>query len=376
MSKLDLNRILVVDDSKFMRAFITIQLEAEGYVTTSVEDGRKALELAAAQNFDLVLLDLMMPGLSGIETLSILRQHYSEAELPVIMVTSSDDSQHIVEALSTGANDYIVKPIEDFSVVLARIHTQLSRKKAETALREALIKEQATNEMRARFISVVSHEFRTPLASIMVMSNILTQYHNKMTDSQRMQRLLKIQDVVRHITTLLDEFLLVGKGEMHKLDFKPEPTDLKVYTQEFIDELQKTLPSHTIQWQAKEPLQKANVDQKLLRQILTNLISNAAKYSTTEKPVVCLLHQDQEHSVFRIQDQGIGIPESDLPHLFEPFHRGKNVGTLPGTGLGLAIVKKAVEFHSGTLSVESTENEGTTVTVKLPIQLHPTTDAT
>jgi signal transduction histidine kinase len=249
---------------------------------------------------------------------------------------------------------------------LVTAHAELQ--KSQTQLQQALAKEKELNELKSRFVSMASHEFRTPLATILLLTETLSAYRHKLTDEQIRQRLGKIQEQVGHLKEIMDDVLELARMQARRTEFKPDWLDLDAFCRLIIEEFQSG-PSltHPLLYTGAETLPPVSVDKRLLRQILSNLISNAMKYSPAEKAVTVSLTQFGETLRVQVRDEGIGIPEADLKHLFQPFHRAANVGTIAGTGLGLVITKEAVELHKGAITVESQIGVGTTFTVSLPI---------
>ena len=171
------------------------------------------------------------------------------------------------------------------------------------------------------------------------------------------------------MTNLLDDVLLIGKAEAGKLEFQPKLLDISQFCRDLVEEVQVTTQSHTINFGTQDELNNFDglVDEKLLRHIITNLLTNAVKYSPQGKEVNFNLKCDRNQATFSIQDRGIGVSIEDQQQLFESFYRGKNVSNIPGTGLGLAIVKKSVDLHRGTITVKSQLEVGTTFIVTLPL---------
>jgi len=245
------------------------------------------------------------------------------------------------------------------------------RRRGEEALRKALAREIELGELRSRFVSMVSHEFRTPLAVILMNADMLRRYGERLSETQKEQYLDGIHTSVKHMADLLDDVLVISRTEAGRMEFSPECVDLETFSQEIINEIKTTTgPSLVFMFSATGLCTEAVVDKKLWQLIVSNLVSNAAKYSLPGGTIRITLNCDANQIVFRIQDEGIGIPEKDQRHLFETFHRAENVGKIPGTGLGLAIVKQCVEWHDGTITFESAENVGTTFTVTIP-QVRP-----
>ena len=253
--------------------------------------------------------------------------------------------------------------------VMAIIRDITERKRVETDIRNALEKEKELGELKSRFVTMASHEFRTPLATILSSSELLEYYSHKWSDEKKDKHQQRIQSSVKHMTNLLDDVLLIGKAEAGKLEFQPKLLDISQFCRDIVEEVQVTTQSHTIKLGIQEQWDKLDglIDEKLLRHIITNLLTNAVKYSPQGKEVMFNLSCDRKFAIFSIQDRGIGISVEDRQKLFESFHRGNNVSNIPGTGLGLAIVKKSVDLHGGTITVESQLNIGTTFIVTLPL---------
>ena len=256
--------------------------------------------------------------------------------------------------------------------VMVIIRDITKRKKIETEMRNALTKEKELNELKSRFISMTSHEFRTPLATILSSSELLEHYSHKWTEEKQNFHLHRIQTAVHHMTGLLNDVLLLGKAEAGKLNFKPKTIELNQFCEELVEEIQFTTKTHQILFTSNQSSINREVDEKLLRQILNNLLSNAIKYSPESNEVNLDLIDRKEEVILKVKDCGIGIPQDEQDRLFDSFHRANNVGDISGTGLGLAIVKKAVELHKGRIEVESILNAGTTFTIALPVQVKKT----
>lgn len=243
------------------------------------------------------------------------------------------------------------------------------RKLAEEGIRTALAQQRELNDLRTRFVSMTSHEFKTPLATILSSAELLKYYSDRMTSDERQDILLSIEESVKRMTTMLDSVLILGRAQAQMMSFTPQSTDLGVLCQQILDEtLTATAPllcETTLDVAADLPV--GQFDPALLRHIFGNLLSNAIKYSPSGGKVVFAATRDDTHYVLSITDQGIGIPADEIPHLFASFHRASNVGDIKGTGLGLAIVKHAVELHGGSVAVQSQIGQGTRFTVRLPL---------
>ncbi|MBE8970849.1 PAS domain S-box protein [Nostocales cyanobacterium LEGE 12452] len=245
--------------------------------------------------------------------------------------------------------------------------TQAKLQWAEEAMREALAKEREFSELKSRLLTITSHEFRTPLATIHSSAELLEHYRHLWSEERQQTHLRRIQASVMHITQLLNDVLVVSQDETGKLDFNPTPINLVEFCRDLLEELQQSDRSqHAIVFSSECQSTRANLDAKLLRQILSNLFSNCLKYSPIGSTVRFSLTTTNEQAIFQTQDSGIGIPASDIEHIFEPFHRASNTANIPGMGLGMSIVKQAVDLHGGEITVESAIGAGTTFTVILP----------
>lgn len=245
------------------------------------------------------------------------------------------------------------------------------RKRAETELINALKKEKELSEIKTGVVTMVSHEFRTPLATILSSVEMLERYGTNWTEDKAVKATKhynRVRDSIVRLTTLLDDVLLVGKVDSGKMSYVPATLSLTMLCRSIAEELETVAANNAkhIQCDINGGLTDFIGDQKLLRHIITNLLSNAVKYSPDGSNVEFFVYPEGHFVVITVRDYGIGIGEDDLPHVFEPFRRAKNVGDVQGTGFGLSIVKRCVELHSGTIAVESILGKGTTVTVTLP----------
>ncbi|MBG1244791.1 PAS domain-containing sensor histidine kinase [Nostoc sp. NZL] len=249
--------------------------------------------------------------------------------------------------------------------------TQAKLQWAEQAMRQALAKEREFSELKSRLLTITSHEFRTPLATIHSSAELLEYYRHLWSDERQLIHLRRIQTSVMHMTQLLNDVLVLSQDETGKLEFNPTPLNLVEFCRDLLEELQQSDRSqHAIAFSSECQCTQANLDAKLLRQILSNLLSNCLKYSPIGSTVKFSVTTANDQAIFQTQDSGIGIPPCDIEHIFEPFHRASNAGNTPGMGLGMSIVKQAVDLHGGEIFVESAISAGTTFTVILPFSIH------
>ena len=251
------------------------------------------------------------------------------------------------------------------------------RKLAEEETLRALQRERELSEAKSRFIAMTSHDLRTPLTTIQSSVDLLRRYAEQAPLEKRLEHFNRISSAIERMNSMVEDVLILSEAEAGKLELKAAPVDVVQLCHSSVSELlvadekqHKITFTHLGNCKAADgELEAANqyhLDEKLVRYILSNLLSNALKYSpqgsTVQFDLIC--HLDKV--VFQVQDQGIGIPSEDIPRLFESFHRASNVGATQGTGLGLAIVKQCVDLHGGGIVVDSFVGKGTTFTVTLP----------
>jgi signal transduction histidine kinase len=242
--------------------------------------------------------------------------------------------------------------------------------RAERMVREAdqleskLQEERELSELKGRFVSMVSHEFRTPLASIMAASEMLTHYSDRMDDAQRGEELVSIGNDVDRLTAMLDKVVALQRSDSDLFDLDRKLVDAAQLIRRIIDKtVLATKGGHDVLLQGGEDVGIISVDAQLLEHILSNLISNAIKYSPDRSHIDVTISRDEGMLRLEVSDHGIGIPPAELKEIGTPFYRAGNTGSVSGTGLGLAIVTRAAERHGGNLTIESELGQGTRVVV-------------
>jgi signal transduction histidine kinase len=257
-----------------------------------------------------------------------------------------------------------------------RLADKLATQKIEIG--KALIQEQELNELKTRFITTASHEFRTPLGIISSSTGLLEDYDDRLDRPKKLKHWQRIQSAVKHMTTLLEDILLIYQTDAGKLECKRSSFDPISFCHELLEELEissnaegrfNLTITHTDTKICAGKEFMVFMDIKLVRQILTNLLSNAIKYTIGDSQVQFDIIFATDTVTFKIVDRGIGISNEDRVRLFQSFHRGNNVNNIPGTGLGLSIVKRCVDLHGGTIDLTSEIDVGTTFIVNLPLNL-------
>ncbi len=245
------------------------------------------------------------------------------------------------------------------------------RKKAEEDTRAALAKEKELNQLKSRFVSMTSHEFRTPLATILSSSQLLRRYGERLPEAERGELYDTIETAVKRMTSMLEDILVIGKAESERLEFRPAPLALGAVCERAVADAKAAAPGksanrHDIVLEVAGAQAEVRLDEKLLRHILDNLLANAMKYSPDGGRVMLSAGAAGGEVRFTVADSGIGMAAEDVPRVFEAFYRASNVGGISGTGLGLAIVKHCIDLHGGHADIQSELGKGTRFTVVLP----------
>lgn len=241
------------------------------------------------------------------------------------------------------------------------------RKKAEEEARKALDRERELNELKSKFVSIASHEFRTPLSSVMSSASLIGQYTERGEIDKVKKHVLRIKSSVNHLTSILNDFLSLGKLEEGKIEVVKEEIRLQEFLSEICEEITLTLKAgQEIKLTCDGTVRRIYSDGRILRNILFNLLSNASKYSETNKPIYVECDATTDGLSFAIRDEGIGIPDDDQKHMFDRFFRASNAGNVQGTGLGLNIVKRYAELLNGSITFKSEYGKGSTFTVWIP----------
>lgn len=390
-------RILVVDDEQTVLESIQGVLELDGYQVVGVSSGQRALELICSQPFDLVLTDLRMDEVDGLEVLRVLRQQAPDAVS--IMLTGYGSLDSAVKALREGAYDYLLKPCD-----IIELRTTVSRglercrlarqlrayirelEQANGTIRSLNLEleqrvEQATAALREQiqardeFLATVSHDMKSPLTFIKGLASLRQRRAERKPETEPLLDALgQIEAAASKMARQLDELVDASRLQAGRtLDLRREPTDLVALVQQAVDEHQQTTDRHAIGLQTQVPELVGLWDAQRLERVLSNLLGNAIKYSPRGGSIHVGVETEDDGggascAVLRVRDHGEGIPATDLPHIFERFRRGQNVeGRFPGTGIGLAGARQIVELHGGSIAAESQVGEGTTLTVRLPL---------
>ena len=322
-----------------------------------------------------------------------LRLSISEVQLPERMVftgilhdlSAEKAAEARIKELNQHLEEEVHRRTEELATTINKLlntNNQLEfeiqeRKVAETTLRKneqelrkAIEKERELNTLKSRFVSMASHEFRTPLSTILSSADLLEMYTTEEQQDKRLRHTTRIKSAVNNLISILNDFLSLSKLEEGKITITPVEFNLEAFCAEVMDDVQALLkPGQILQHHGLSADTLITLDKKMLKNVFINLFSNAIKYSDPGKPIDCYVSIENNELNVSIQDHGIGIPEEEQQHLFTRFFRAHNAENIPGTGLGLNIVKRYVELMSGRIHFESTLGEGTTFHVHIPLPL-------
>ncbi|MEB3290089.1 MAG: hybrid sensor histidine kinase/response regulator [Leptolyngbya sp.] len=411
--------ILVVDDRADNLRLLSTMLSEQGYKVRKVIKGEMTFDVAQVNPPDLILLDIFMPVMSGFEVCQQLKADERTRHIPIIFLSASDEPLDKVKAFAVGGQDYITKPFE-INEVLARIEHQLrilalqkqmqeqnqrllaevaERLKAEAALRQmnddldervrqrtaeltqtnqqlqwmgekleqALAQEQELNRLRSRVITTISHEYRTPMAIISSSTGILEDYFDQLTPDLRHKHLGRIQGAIQRMLALIDDVVLFNRLEFEPVEVHLAPACLSSVIDHAVAEINAgTTPPHPIRVTLQGDDLQPVTDASLVCTVVTNLLSNAIKFSPEETPVEVIVNGSTNQFSITVQDQGIGMPDSEVSKIFEPFFRASNTLNIQGVGMGMAIVQKCLDLLSATAHIHSQLGQGTTITVTFP----------
>jgi signal transduction histidine kinase len=377
-------KILLIEDNlaeaRLLKEFIKLT-KSQHFSLVHVQKLQDGINQLNSEKYDVILLDLTLPDSQGLASIpQLLKQNPSN---PIIVLTNTNDEELAIEAVRQGAQDYLVKRhvnpdtlvrsvryaierkqfLEQLNQINQTLETQVEEKTAE------LLKSQEINQLKSEFVSILSHDIRNPLNTILLAAGLLQRHNQGQKNDGEINHLQLIRSAIKNVSNLLDEASLIGKSDSGKLLYEPHILDLEKLCYELVQQSQLFAQEKQLNliFTSSENCLEYLGDETLLKHIVTNLLNNAIKYSPPDSTVLFELIKQEKTVILRFQDQGIGITETDQKQLFQPFHRGENVGIIPGSGLGLTIVQQCVIAHRGEIIVNSQVGVGSTFTVTLPI---------
>jgi two-component system, sensor histidine kinase and response regulator len=362
-------KILIVDDTPANIDVLDQFLEKEGYKISVAPCGEAALDLAARIIPDLILLDIMMPGIDGFETCLRLKADAATREIPIIFITAKNETEDIVKGFSLGGVDYITKPFRQ-EEVRARIHLHLKMQRLMRALEAKNTKLAELNDLKNKFLGMASHDLRNPIAAIQGFSNLLLDHGKTLPEETKEEFLQSIHKASQNMLTLLEDLLNISIIESGKLDLHFQRSSLKQLVEERVRMYQvmaerKNLTTHLDIGELPE----FAFDPNRISQVIDNLLTNAIKFSPAGKEIYIWLEAKDNRAKFSVRDQGPGISPEDQDKLFKHFQKlkAKPTGNETSHGLGLAIAQKMVEAHKGHITVESNPPSGATFSFEIPM---------
>lgn len=400
-------KVLLVDDDEddyIITRDIMDDIPGRLYQLAWTSSFDEALELIRQEKYDVYLVDFFLGAHNGLELIEKAVEEGSKA--PFILLTGQSDRETDERAMRVGAMDYLVKGtfnpfdlersiryslehakslaeiqklneeleqrVEERTQELAEAikeleYTNRSLEEAQHEIQKALQKERELNELKSRFVTIASHEFRTPLSTVLSSASLLSKYKTEQEDEKRQKHVDRIKSAVSNLTTILNDFLSISRIEEGRIYNVPSTFHLEPFTHETVEEMNGYLKKgQHIAYHHSGSRDTVTIDKQLLKNIFLNLLSNGSKYSAEGKTVFLETTLNDDTLTVKVRDEGIGIPKADQAHLFTPFFRAQNVTNIQGTGLGLNIVKKYVEILSGTLTYESELDKGTTFIITFP----------
>ncbi len=367
-------KILLVDDLPSNLQTLSDVLNAYGYTNVQARDGQTALNLVQTDPPDLILLDIYMPGMDGYEVCRRLKADERTKHIPVVFISALSDIESVVKGFEAGGADYIVKPFQ-FREVLARVVSQLTlvqqRRQIEALRAQDRQHFESLHRMKDQFIRMATHDLRNPLNVILGYATMIERLNTSDRDLPlRDQAVENIRESVEKMRSLVSDLLDFAQFETGTyLTLVPVP--LSHLLDKCLNSLHVVAIQKNIELVYTAPPEEVmiNMDESYMARVIDNLGSNAIKYTPSGGRVEVRIELKDQQAYIQVTDTGLGIPEEDLPHIFDPFYRVRQAGhaQVEGSGLGLSIVKTVVEQHHGQVTVESAPGKGSTFRVTLPV---------
>ncbi|MFP4470332.1 MAG: response regulator [Bacteroidales bacterium] len=354
-------RILIVDDIPTNIQVLGNILRKAGYEVAFTDNGSDAIDKARKFDYDLILLDIMMPGMDGFETCRLLKNEDETKHIPVIFLTAKSDSDSLVKGFELGAVDYLTKPFKT-AELLARVQTHIILKYTTEELKKS-------NAMKDKLFSIIAHDLRGPVGNFSSALEMLISNLNNMEEELVMETLKDLKHSADRSYDLLQNLLKWARSQNNTIDFRPDTLDLNNIVLENLDLLRHTAAQKQICFHRKLDTNiKVYADENMLNTILRNLFSNAIKFSHRNGNVYVSINRTGKFAEVIIRDEGIGIKEENLQKIFKPYEYFSTYGTNneKGTGIGLNLVKDFVEHNGGKIAVISEADQGTEFRFTLP----------
>jgi two-component system sensor histidine kinase/response regulator len=362
-------RILIVDDDRLNARILASILKPEGYELAVAHSGEECLECYEQFKPDLVLLDVIMPGITGFETCRTLRDRHGDGLAPVVFITAKSESDDVVEGLAAGGVDYLPKPFKGREA-LARLRTHLQNRLLTEQQRQLVAQLSTANTAKNRLLGMVAHDLRNPLASIRGLADFLSDGTvGKLTDDQ-LDLVKTIQDTSQSMLTMVNELLDLTVIESGELKIHPEmrPIAELLNKSVYLNNINAAKKGSLIELAGIDADTELCIDSDKVKQVIDNLLSNAIKFSPPSSTIHVAVEQTDGEVSILVRDQGPGIPEGERHKLFKDFGQTsvKPTAGEKSTGLGLAICKRIMESHGGTIAAESVPTGGSIFRITFP----------
>lgn len=338
-----------------------------GYIGTAIPE---TFLVSPSDHIKAAVIIVLTAGLFLVVSVGLyLSNRITEPLLQVVKASSRAARGDLSARVNPRGSDEITVLGQAFNQMMVGLREATEQRIREVELVNALEQERELRQMKSRFVSVVSHEFRTPLATILSSSEYIQAYGHAIPAEKREKHFQRIQNAVRNMTGLLEEVLVIGRSESGRLEFTPSEVDMLQFCRELAEEIESnSRGTHHIRLRTRGECTRYWVDTKLIRLAVSNLLFNAVKYSPQGGEVKLGFIGDPDQFTVIVEDTGIGIPEADQPRLFETFYRASNTKGIPGTGLGLYITRMAVDLHDGSIRFQSQIGVGSTFTLTIPLR--------
>jgi signal transduction histidine kinase len=358
--------VLIVDDEEKNRMLLKDSLEVRGYQTIEACTGEEALDLLPQSNADVLLLDLMMPGIDGMEVCKRIRSTTGGGQLPILILTAAMDRTSRLKCIEAGANDFLTKPI-DLPDVLLRVRNAVLTKRLFDQVQENYKKLQRSERLREDLTHMIIHDLRSPLAALMGFVELLKISAEPRLDEKEKFYISKAYDGATGLSQLISSVLDVNKLEAGEMNLNRVKTDLCALIETTCDSLKSLAGTRLLILDFPIEPAIAHFDPEIVARIITNLLSNAFKYTTQEGEIRITVQNFQDFLSVEVIDDGPGIDRENHQRIFEKFGQVDGQRKANSSGLGLTFCKLAVESHGGKISVQSEIGKGSKFQFTLPV---------
>lgn len=364
-------RMLVVDDIEANVRLLSRILKNAGHEISTAQSGEEALEKVISESPDVVLLDVMMPGMDGFEVCRRLRDDPRTSTLPVVMVTALQETEDRVKALEAGADDFLTKPVDSVEVV-ARVRSLLRVKRGRDALEKSYADLKSAESLRDDLSEMLVHDLRTPLTTLLGPLEMLEgEQFGNLNETQREVVAMSARSGYR-LLYLVNELLDISKMEGGRMTLQPREVDLRKVGEEALEQVVvvHSTDQSRIGIEYSNDLPPLVADEDLLRRVLINLLGNAIKFTPRNGQITLGIQARESEVLMWVRDTGEGVPLEDQERIFEKFGQveSRKAGRKMSTGLGLTFCKLAVEAHGGRIWLESEPGVGSTFFFTIPLR--------